>query len=125
MLRYIELKTGHNDDGPAWMGHVKVSQSGKTIYFNGKAFMRAGTRGSYLDVETREEYWISGVKKRGTNRHWAGSGRIVIEAGAVAEYLELVGETDLDLSKFVVSNSIVETDIAKFHKLQNEAVDPV
>ncbi len=36
MLRYIELKTGYNDNGPAWIGRVKLSGSGKTIYFNGR-----------------------------------------------------------------------------------------
>src|SRR5687768_11915405 len=110
MLRYIELKTGYNDTGPAWIGRVKLSRSGQTVYFNGKALKRAGSPGTYIDLETREEYWISGVKKRGTNRHWAGSGRITIEAGAVAEYLELSGESELDRSRFIISDSIAETD---------------
>ena len=33
-LMYIELKTGYSDDGPAWIGYVKASKSGKTLYFN-------------------------------------------------------------------------------------------
>ena len=33
-IKYIELKTGYNDDGPAWIGNVKESKSGKTVYFN-------------------------------------------------------------------------------------------
>jgi hypothetical protein len=32
-LRYIELKSDYNDDGPAWIGYVESSKSGKTIYF--------------------------------------------------------------------------------------------
>jgi hypothetical protein len=123
MLRYIELKTGYSDNGPAWIGRVQVSRSGQTVYFNGKAFQRA-ERGLYFDVETNDRYWISGVKKRGTNRHRAGSGRITIEARVVAEYLELAGETELDRSRFVVSDSIVETDVAKFHQLANEGLPP-
>ena len=35
MLRYIELKTGHDDNGPAWIARVKLSKSKRTIYFNG------------------------------------------------------------------------------------------
>lgn len=124
MLRYIELKTGYNDNGPAWIGRVKLSRSGQTIYFNGKAFKRAGSPGTYCDLETRELYWISGVKKRGTNRHWAGSGRITIEARAVAEYLELAGESELDRSRFIVSDLIAETDPAAFHHLENETLNP-
>jgi hypothetical protein len=52
-----------------------------------------------MDIETGEEYWISGVKKRGTNRHWAGSGKILIEENIIKEYLGLVGEDKLDKSK--------------------------
>ena len=26
-IKYIELKTGWSDDGPAWIGHVKESRS--------------------------------------------------------------------------------------------------
>jgi len=28
-----------------------------------------GIRGNFIDEETREEYWISGIKKRGSNHH--------------------------------------------------------
>ena len=39
-LKYIELKTGWNDNGPAWIGFVKESRSGKMVYFNDHAFQR-------------------------------------------------------------------------------------
>jgi len=41
-IRYIELKTG-NDNGPAWIGKVKLSKTGRTIYFNDKAFRKGLT----------------------------------------------------------------------------------
>ena len=54
-IRYIELKTGYNDDGPAWIGNVKESKSGQTVYFNNHAFKKYNcTRGNYVDVETGE-----------------------------------------------------------------------
>ena len=28
-LMYIELKTGHSDDGPAWIGYAKTSKRKK------------------------------------------------------------------------------------------------
>jgi len=34
---------------------------------------------NYYDLENRESYWISGVKKNGEDRHWAGGGKIKIE----------------------------------------------
>jgi hypothetical protein len=82
---------------PAWIAHVEMSRSGQTVYFNGKALKgaRRGSPGNYHDLETGEIYWVSGVKKRGGDRHWAGSGEIAIEARAVAEYLELAGDDEL------------------------------
>jgi hypothetical protein len=37
MIRYVELKSGYHDDGPAWIARVLVSKPGRTVYFNGKA----------------------------------------------------------------------------------------
>jgi hypothetical protein len=115
-------KTGYNDNGPAWIGRVQVSRSGHTAYFNGKAFKRraGGASGNHFDVETGDNYRISGVKKDGRDRHWAGSGKITIEASAVDEHLERSGRKRLDPSRFVVSSAISPTDPAKFHDLENE-----
>ena len=121
MLRYIELKTGYNDDGPAWIGRVKLSKSGRTVYFNGRALKQgARSAGNFYDLETREIFWVSGIKRDGRDRHWAGSGKITIEAAAVADYLSLVGETSLDKSRFVVSDDVKETDPAQFLAIENE-----
>ncbi len=63
-LMYIELKTGYSDDGPAWIGYVMTSKSGKTIYFNDHVFQKYnGGNSNYYDIETGNDYWISGVKK--------------------------------------------------------------
>jgi hypothetical protein len=70
-LRYIELKRGHSDDGPAWIAYVTQSKSGRTVYFNGRGLMklkgqrRGASGGNYIDVETGESFWVSGVKKAG------------------------------------------------------------
>lgn len=87
-LMYLELKSGYNDNGPAWIGYVKASKIGRTLYWNDHAFQKYnGGCSNYVDIETGDEYWISGVKKRGTNRHWAGSGTIQMDRRAVADYL--------------------------------------
>jgi len=122
MLKYIELKSGYADNGPAWIARVKVSRSGRTVYFNGKALKRAtggGVSGNYIDIETYEEYWVSGVKKNGLDRHWAGSGPVAIEASIVGEYLQLVGVTELDRTRFKVINDLPETNSAAFHNREN------
>jgi hypothetical protein len=125
LLRYVELKSGHADDGPAWIGYVTPSKTGRTVYFNGRALMklkgqrRGESGGNYRDIESGESFWISGVKKNGEDRHWAGSGKIVIEAAAVSEYLVTIGARALDTSHYEVSHAMVQTDIGKFALLAN------
>ena len=104
-IRYIELKTGYNDDGPAWIGKVKISRSGNTVYFNDHAFEKYnGVRGNFIDIESGDEYWISGVKKNGEDRHWAGNGKIIIDSKIIPEYLEIVGDKEINKSKFIVKD---------------------
>jgi hypothetical protein len=117
MLKYIELKSGFNDNGPAWIARVKISKSGRTIYFNGMALKRAVggmISGNYYNMDSGDEYWITGVKKRGTNRHWAGSGRIIVEAASVQELLTELNVCSLDPKQFVVSDAICPTDPLDF-----------
>ena len=124
MLRYIELKTGFNDNGPAWIARVSLSRSKTTVYFNGKALQRGnGTSGNYFDIETREEYWVSGVKKNGEDRHWAGSGPILVEAEALEEYLAIRNLKVLDPTIYKITHSIVPTDIAKFREIENRPLE--
>ena len=120
-ILYIELKTGYNDDSTAWVGLVDYSKTGRTAYFNGKAFKRGhGTNGNYFDIETGDEYWISGIKNDGSNRHWAGSGKIRIEKQAIEEYLQLTNNKILDKKKFIVIENCQKTDKHKFEEIENE-----
>ncbi len=100
-LMYIELKSGYSDDGPAWIGYVKASKSKKTIYFNGHAFQKSrGCYSNYVDIETGDEYWISGLKKNECNRHWAGHGKVFVDNRAVEEYLRFIGEKELNKNRY-------------------------
>ena len=102
-LKYIERKSGYSDNGPAWIGRVKVSRTGTTVYFNDHAFQKYnGISGNYTDIESGEEYWISGVKKNGEDRHRAGHGKIQIDRKVIEEYLTLTGETAIDRTRFDV-----------------------
>ncbi|WP_185154866.1 hypothetical protein [Chryseolinea soli] len=104
-LAYVELKSGYSDNGPAWIGRGMYNRTGLTFYFNGRVFKKgpAGTEGNYFDVQTGEEYWISGVKKKGGDRHWAGSGTIAIDSSVVEAYLELRGLISLPKGYRVVT----------------------
>lgn len=104
-IKYIELKTGYNGNGPAWIGKVKISRSGNTIYFNNHAFEKCnGISGNFIDIESGDEYWISGVKKNGEDRHWAGSGKIIIDSKIIPEYLEIVGDKEINKTKFIIED---------------------
>jgi len=105
MLKCIELKSGYGDSGPAWIARTKASRSGTTIYFNGmalKKIKRGGGSGNYSDLATGKEYWISGVKKRGLNRHQFRSGTISVEQSVVKEFLEITGNQQLDKKAFTI-----------------------
>lgn len=91
-LRYVELTTGSNHNGPASISWVTINRTGKTIYYRDRVLRRGhGSIGNFYDVESGEEYWVSGVKRNGQDRHWAGSGRVVIDDDARDEYRRLTG----------------------------------
>ena len=119
-LMYIELKTGYSDDGPAWIGYVKTSKSKKTIYFNDHAFQKmVGVCSNYVDIENGDEYWISGLKKRESNRHWAGRGKIAIDRRAIKKYLELIGEKELPMNLFEIVDIEDRFPIERINQLSN------
>ncbi len=121
-LMYVELKSGYQDNGPAWIGRAYFSKSGRTVYFNGLALQRSGGQGgsgNHFDPTTGEEYWVSGIKKKGRDRHSSGSGKVMIDRNVVGEYLKLIGRESLEHSRFEVCDDFVETDVAEFHRLEN------
>ena len=67
---YIESKAG-GLTGPARIGRVTFSKTGRTLYYRGLSFRSlngSGFKANYYDVDTGEEYWISGPKKDGSDR---------------------------------------------------------
>jgi len=102
-LMYVELKSGYSDDGPAYIGKAFFSKTGKSVYFNGLTFSKHSRGGgNYFDIINGEYYWISGIKKRGTNRHWAGHGKIKIDKNAVDEYLAIKNLSELAKNRFEI-----------------------
>ncbi len=114
-ILYVELKQGHS--GPAWIGLGYYSKSGQTVYFDGKALKRGkGIYGNHFDIENDDEYWISGVKKNGADRHWAGSGQVYLDQSIIDEYLEIIGQSELPKNKFI----LVELDNVPNKELSRE-----
>ena len=68
---------------------MQGSKSGRTLYYRGKRLRRivgGGGGSDYYDLDNGDEYWVSGVKKSGEDRHWAGGGPVEIDEDAKAEY---------------------------------------
>jgi hypothetical protein len=102
---------------------VSFSKSGETIYFNGRALKRmhrGGIAGNFFDLESGDEYWVSGVKKSGTNRHWAGSGKIQIDVHTLNEFLQHIAQGELDSTQYEICSTIIATDPHKFYELENK-----
>ena len=119
-LMYIEFKSGSGDNGPAWICNVALSKSKRMVYFNGKVLKRKqGIGANHLDVETGEEYWVSEVKKKGSNRHWTGKGKIMIEENVIKEYLGLIKKDKLDKSGFEIIKPLNKTDKQNFKTIFN------
>jgi len=62
-IMFVQLKTGHDiDQGPAWISVVSFNRSWKTVRWHTKTLKRASGMfdANFYDVETDEEYWISG-----------------------------------------------------------------
>ena len=70
---YIESKA-ESLQGPARIGRVTFTKSGKGIYYKGQEFYRiSGFKANYADAATREEYWISGPRRDGQDRLYGPS----------------------------------------------------
>jgi hypothetical protein len=85
---FLQLKSGHDGDGPAWIGRVSFSKTGRTIYYGGRTLRpkgAAGESGDYVDDATGEEFWISGIK-RNLRPELGRVGQVHIDDDAAAEY---------------------------------------
>jgi hypothetical protein len=72
-IMYIEAKPGLT--GPARIGRVTFSKTGKTVYYRSHRFRSlkgCGYKANYRDVETRIWYWISRCRADGEDTLYPG-----------------------------------------------------
>jgi len=92
-IMYIENKS-NGLVGEARIGRVYFSKSGKSLYYRNKRFASLkgdGYKSNYYDVESDEEYWISGVKKDRNDRLYGGQKGVEIDDDIKDEYYKIVG----------------------------------
>ena len=87
-VMWIESKVGEGGIvGPARIGWVKIRDDGKRLDYSDRTFRRirgGGFKSNYYDVNTREEYWISGCRKDGRDALYNTDA--VIDDDALDEY---------------------------------------
>ena len=89
---YIESKAG-GLTGPARIGRVTFSKTGRTLYYRGLSFRSlngSGFKANYYDVDTGEEYWISGPKKDGSDRLYGERVPVEIDDDVRDEYWRVI-----------------------------------
>ena len=121
---YIENKSeGHS--GSAWIGYADFSKSGQTVYFDNKALKKlktTGISGNHFDIENGEEYWISGVKKNGEDRHKYGGGKVMLDKDCVEEYLKFINAEKVDERKYILVE-VEKTDKSRFNEIENSELE--
>lgn len=86
-IMYIENKS-ESLNGPARIGRVTFSKTGKSISYDGRTFQSlkgSGFKANYFDIDTGERFWISGPRKDGKDRLYSESARAIEIDNDVAE----------------------------------------
>lgn len=86
-IMYVENKS----NGDARIGRVRLSKTGKTLYYGDLSFRSLkgkGFKSNYLEVTSKTEYWISGPKRNGEDRLYGERVPIQIDADVRSEYWE-------------------------------------
>ena len=87
-VMYIERKAGALT-GTGKIGRVSFSKTGRTLYYRGQTFQSlkgAGFKSNYYCVETGEDYWISGPKRRGGDQLYVTNTPVEIDEDVREEY---------------------------------------
>lgn len=91
-IMFVQLKTGYDTDaGPSWIANVRFSKSWSTVYFHGRTLRRvtgtayANYDANFFDVDSGEQYWVSGPKRDQTDARYR-HGRPTVEEDVRAAY---------------------------------------
>jgi hypothetical protein len=88
-IMYIENKGAGGIQGPAKIGRVYFSKTGKTLYYQSRILRSLkGSRfkSNYFDVKSGEEFWISGFSKKQDDRLYGGFKGVEVDEDVKSEY---------------------------------------
>jgi len=93
-IMWIENKAaGDGITGPARIGRVTFTKSGKSLRYGGRLFQSLKGQeflANYADAESGEEYWISGCRKDGMDALYATD--VTIDEDVREEYWREIRE---------------------------------
>ena len=87
-IMYIEDKSS-GLTGPARIGRVTFSKTGRTLHYQGRQFRSLkghGFKANYHDIATGDHFWITGPSRRGGDQLYATNIRVPIDADVLEEY---------------------------------------
>lgn len=87
-IMYIEDKS-RGIVGPARIGRVTFSKTRRTIFYRGRKFQSLkgqGFKANYYDVESGEEFWISGPKRGGGDSLYGAGPPVEVDDDVREEY---------------------------------------
>jgi hypothetical protein len=88
-IMYVECKSTGGHSGGARICRVTFSKTGRTIYYRGLVLKRTTWtlfHGNHVVENTGNAYWVSGPRRNGQDRHWAGGGMVRIDPEVADEY---------------------------------------
>lgn len=85
-IMYIERKAGALT-GEARIGRVTFSRSGHTLRYRGLELARcSGYKSNHLEVQSGEEYWVSGPHRDGADRLYGERLPVHVDEDVRVEY---------------------------------------
>jgi len=92
---YIECKA-LSLNGEAKIGRMTFSKSGQSLTYRGRTFQRKqGYKINHYEIETGDEFWISGLRKDGRDRLYPESGAPVeVDEDVAQEYWTVIRGQD-------------------------------
>jgi hypothetical protein len=117
---YLECKAG-GLTGAARIGRVTFSQTGRTLYYRGQKFQSlkgAGFKSNYYDVDTADDYWISGPKRDGGDALYGGGTPIEIDDDVARSTGETSGDSQGESMNAWPKNNVERTGASRFTQLQ-------
>jgi len=91
-IMYIEDKS-QGLEGEARIGRVYFTKTKKTLYYKGQRFQSLKGRGfkaNYIDIDSGDEFWISGPKKDRNDRLYGGQRGVEIDKDVKDEYFKII-----------------------------------